>query len=228
MSFDPSAVLPGPPFDLAEADRLLSTTRSVRKRLDLERPVEREVLLECVRLAQQAPTGSNTQAWRWVFATEPGQKLALAELYRSAIGPYLDLTQERAPARTSDDRILDSATHLANNLEHVPVLAVPCIEMEVPEDDFVGAAGVLASIIPSVWSFQLALRARGLGSCYTTFHLRHADKAAEVLGLPPGVVQVALLPVAYTIGTDFKPAQRPPAETIVHWERWGARDGAKA
>ena len=210
-----------PPFDLAETDRLLTTTRAVRTRLDLERPVPREVLIECVGIAQQAPTGSNTQTWRWIFVTDPARKKGLADLYCSAIGEYLDLGRETGKATDQNGRILDSAVHLANNLERVPVLAVPCVQMAItPEYGLGEFAAVFGSIIPAVWSFQLALRSRGLGSCYTTFHLKHADKAAELLALPDDVTQVALLPVAYTRGTEFKRAARPAPETIIHWDTW--------
>ena len=205
------------PFNLEETDRLLTTTRAVRKRLDLERPVEREVLLDCVRIAQQAPTGSNTQTWRWVFVTDAGRKQALAEIYRRAIG------WEPGRRRAEDDnsttgRILRSSDHLAANLDRVPVLAVPCIDWEIPDEQTHELwAGMFGSVVPSVWNFQLALRSRGLGSCYTTLHLRYVDEAAEILGLSEPTHQVALLPVAYTIGTDFRLAERPPPESIVTW-----------
>ena len=211
------------PFDLAETDRLLSTTRAVRRRLDLDRPVEREVLLECVRLSQQAPTGSNSQGWRWLMVTDPDKKAALADMYRKAGGAYLasaaqSLTEEQAQTA----RVLDSASYLAENLEKVPVLVIPCIQGRLgPNTPPAMWAGHMASIIPAVWSFMLALRARGLGSCITSFHLAFENDAAQLLGIPDDVQQVALLPVAYTKGTDFKPAERPPAERIVHWDSWG-------
>lgn len=212
-----------PLFDLAETDRLLTTTRAVRTRLDLERPVPREVLLDCVRIAQQAPTGSNTQTWRWVFVTDPARKQVLADFYRAAIGEYLDLGRQPGSSPEQNSRILDSAVHLANNLERVPVLALPCVQTAITSDyGFAEFASVFGSIIPAVWSFQLALRSRGLGSCYTTFHLKYADDAARLLKLPADVSQVALLPVAYTLGTDFKRAGRPAPETIIHWDEWSA------
>lgn len=212
------------PFDVAEADRLLSTTRAVRKRLDFDRPVEREVILECIRVSQQAPTGSNQQTWRWLLVTEQEEKDALADLYRKGGGAYLaaarDSQADGTPAQLR--RVVDSAAYLAENLERAPVLAVPCIKGRfgdgVPP---VVVAAQMGSIFPAVWSFQLALRARGLGSCLTSFHLAFEKEAAELLGIPDDVMQVALLPVAYTKGTDFKPADRPPPDTITHWERWG-------
>ncbi len=211
------------PFDLAEVDRLLSTTRAVRKRLDLDRPVERDVLLDCIRLSQQAPTGSNNQGWRWVVVTEDETKAKLAELYRKAGGAYLNAAKQNlAEGLDQTARVLDSAAYLAENLERVPVHVIPCIKGRVPEGSPTAMwAGFLGSILPAVWSFQLALRARGLGSCWTTFHLAYEQEAAQILGIPPDVTQVALLPVAYTKGTDFKPADRPPPERIVHWDRWG-------
>ncbi|HTX00859.1 MAG TPA: nitroreductase family protein [Acidimicrobiales bacterium] len=207
------------PFDVAEADRLLSTTRAVRRRLDLEREVEPEVLLECVRLSQQAPTPSNSQAWRWVLVTEAATRAALAEIYRRTAHPYLE--QRRAAAGDDDRarRLIDSAAWLAEHLEEVPVHAIPCVRGRTPAGS-IGWVSAMGGIFPAVWSFQLALRARGLGSTLTTFHLVHEAEAASLLGIPEDVMQVALLPVAYTRGSDFSPAERPPAASIVHWERW--------
>lgn len=210
------------PFDLAETDRLLSTTRAVRKRLDLDRPVEREVLLDCIRLAQQAPTGSNSQGWRWVIVTDAAKRSALAELYRRASAGYLDdARRSLGDGRSQQTRVIDSAAYLADNLERVPVHVIPCLKGRPPSGAPAAAwAGTMGSIFPAVWSFQLALRSRGLGSCLTSFHLAHEHEAAELLGIPDNVMQVALLPVAYTRGTDFKSAERPPVERIVHWDGW--------
>jgi len=210
-------------FDLDQTDRLLSTTRAVRKRLDLERPVPREVLLECLRLAVQAPTGSNRQGWRWVVVTEAGTRAKLADLYREGANAYLpDAREEAEKAGTRQDlRVFDSAMYLAENLQHVPVHVIPCIVNPIgPAGPAAAWAGLMGSIFPAIWSFQLALRSRGLGSCLTTLHLRAADKVAALLGLPEDILQVALLPVAYTKGADFRPAARPPVEGVVHWESW--------
>lgn len=212
------------PFDVAEADRLLSTTRAVRKRLDFDRPVEKEIILDCLRVSQQAPTGSNQQTWRWVVVTEQETKNALAEWYRKGGGGYLAAARDSLGGDTpaQQRRVIDSAAYLAENLARVPVLAIPCIKGRFGEGvPPVVVAAQMGSIFPAVWSFQLALRARGLGSCLTSFHLAFEKEAGELLGIPDDVTQVALLPVAYTKGTDFKPADRPPPETIVHWERWG-------
>jgi nitroreductase len=212
------------PFDLAQTDRLLSTTRAVRKRLDLERPVEREVILDCLRLSQQAPTGSNSQTWRWVVVTDPEKRAALADMYRRGGAGYLNSARDNlAPGQEQTGRVLDSALWLAEHMAEVPVLVLPCVQGRPPE----GApgimwAGLMGSIFPAVWSFQLALRSRGLGSVITSLHLFFEKESAELLEIPDDVMQVALLPVAYTKGTDFKPARRPPVEDIVHFDRWGA------
>jgi nitroreductase len=207
-------------FDLSQTDRLLSTTRAVRKRLDLERPVEREVLLECLRLAVQAPTASNSQTWRWLIVTDPAKRALIADSYRAAGQAYLDAARKR-----EDDpqtrRVYESAFALSQVLQAVPALVIPCIEGSLEGVPQAVAAGMYASIIPAAWSFQLALRSRGLGSTWTTLHLFHADVVAEALGIPEGFTQIALLPVAYTIGTDFKPAARPPVEDITYWDTWG-------
>ena len=159
-------------FDLAQVDALLSTTRAVRKRLDLDRPVPDDVLLECLQLAVQAPTGSNRQGWRWMVVRDPAKKAALAEIYNRAGGEYLRSAAAGAEAGTQIARVMDSATFLAENLARVPVMVIPLIIGRV-EGTTNAAAGLFGSIIPAMWSFQLALRSRGLGSCYTTIHLRH-------------------------------------------------------
>jgi len=213
------------PFDLAETNRLLSTTRAVRKRLDLERPVERKTLLECVSLSQQAPTGSNSQTWRWVIIDDPATRKELARLYKQGADAYLEGARSNLdPSNAQTARVYDSAFWLVDHLADVPVHVIPCVIGRLPEktSNIMGAS-LYGSIFPAVWSFQLALRARGLGSALTTLHLLHEREAAELLGIDPDAVsQVGLLPVAYTKGTEFKRAARPAAETIVHWNRWEA------
>jgi nitroreductase len=200
-------------LDRATVDHLLSTTRAVRKRLDLTRPVPRPVIEECLRLAVQAPTGSNRQGWGWLVVTDEAKRAALADMYRRSFGPYMSrATGERG-------RVAQSAVWLAERLEQVPVHVIPCIR------DHTGGAsgsGLWASIYPAVWSFQLALRSRGLGSVLTTLHLAYEEEAAALLGIPDGVAQAGLLPVAFYTGDDFKPAKRRPVEEVTYWEEWGA------
>jgi nitroreductase len=209
------------PFDLAETDRLLSTTRSVRRRLDLERAVDPAVILECVELAQQAPTGSNGQGWRWVVVTDAAKRAEIARLYAEAGAAYLEMA-----AQTSEDpqtrRVYESAFELTKFLDRVPVHVIPCIQGRVDNLPNGMAASSYGSILPAAWSFLLALRSRGLGSVWTTLHLFKEQEVAELLGIPADVTQVALFPVAHTIGTDFKPATRPPADTITDWDEWGS------
>jgi nitroreductase len=202
-------------------DELLSTTRSVRKRLDLTRPVEREVLEDCLRLAQQAPTASYSQNWHFVVVTDAGRRAALGELWRKVAGPYLERRTEAAAADPHVARIGDAVRHLAEHIHEVPVHVVPCVEGRTDTASTFQQASRWGSIVPAAWSFMLAARSRGLGSVWTTFHLRYERDAAEILGIDyDKVMQVALLPVAYTIGTDFKPAARRPLDTMVHWDRW--------
>lgn len=211
-----------PPFDLSVTDKLLSTTRSVRKRLDLDRPVTMEVLLDCLRLAVQAPTGSNTQGWRWVVVTDPDKRRELARLYREGGEGYLRASANQA-MDPQTQRVYASAIHLTETLERVPVHVVPCIEGRAESTLNAMSASIYGSILPAVWSFMLALRSRGLGSAWTTLHLVKEREAAELLGIPfESVTQVALLPVAYTVGTDFKAASRPPVETVTYLDTWGA------
>jgi len=210
-------------FDLAMTDELLATTRAVRKRLDLDRKVPREVIMECLQLAVQAPTGSNSQGWRWVVVDDAKKKKSLADLYRKGGEAYLKTAGAQAAEAGNEQtqRVYDSAMYLIDVLDKVPLHVIPCLEGRPPAGTPPAMlAGYFGSIFPAVWSFQLALRSRGLGSVLTTLHLIHEKEAAQVLGIPDNVVQVALLPVAYTKGTDFKRAERPPVSGITHWNTW--------
>ena len=207
-------------------DQLLSTTRSVRKRLDLERPVDHATVLECLDLALQAPTGSNRQGWHWMFITEPEKKKALAELYKknfvayrdSGARPTYDESDTRAQRQTA---VTDSANHLAEHFHEVPILMIPLIEGRLDNLPAFAAASTWGSLLPAVWSFMLALRSRGLGSAWTTLHLPSEREAAEILDIPfDRYTQGGLFPIAHTIGTEFKPAARIPTDQIVHWNTW--------
>jgi nitroreductase len=200
-------------------DELLSTTRAVRKRLDLTRPVPREVLEECLQLAQQAPTAGYSQKWHFVVVTDAEKRAALGELWREVCYPYL---QRGGGAREGQLlRISDAVLHLAEHIHEVPVHVIPCVEGRYEGKPNALVASIYGSIIPAAWSFMLAARSRGLGSVWTTFHLMHEERAAEILGIPyDKVTQVALIPVAYTLGTDFKPGKRKPLDTMVHWDSW--------
>ncbi len=214
-------------MDLKTVDELLSTTRAVRRRLDLDRPVAPDVILECLDLAIQAPTGGNNQGWRWLVVTDEAKRKGLAEFYRQAWnavyanqGEYAMATA-RPEIEAQQRRVYRSADYLAANIERVPVHVIPCILGALPEGTPAWmAASHLGSIIPAIWSFQLALRSRGLGSTYTTLHLAHQAEAAKLLEIPETVTQVALIPVAYTKGTDFKPASRRPVSEITYWDTW--------
>lgn len=208
------------PFDLAETDRLLTTTRSVRRRLDLDRPVEQAVIEQCLRIAIQAPTASNQQDWRWMVVTDPDKRRGLADLYRQVGADYLSAAGRRA-SDPQTRRVYESAVYLTEILDRVPVHVVPCIERRAADATTVAAASLYGSILPAVWSFMLALRARGIGAAWTTLHLGREREAGELLGIPDTVTQVALLPVAYTVGTKFSPAARRPASEITYWDTWG-------
>lgn len=213
-----------PALDLS-IDELLTTTRSVRKRLDLTRPVPREVLTECLELALQAPTASNAQGWQWVFVDDPERKKALADIYRTYATPYLDRPKpQRGDIRDEQQpRVTDSAKYLNTHLHEVPVMLVPCLAGRA--DDLPGgmSASFWGSLLPAAWSFMLALRSRGLGSAWTTLHLigDGEKQAAEVLGIPfDSYSQGGLFPIGYTKGTDFRPARRLPADQVIRWNNW--------
>jgi nitroreductase len=206
-------------------DEVLTTTRSVRKRLDLEKPVPRELLIECLELAIQAPTGSNAQGWQWVFVDDPKKKKALADIYRTAATPYLDAPKAEFGDLRDDQRplVTSSAKYLNEHLHEVPVMLIPCLKGRPDGAPAGTSAGFWGSLLPAAWSFMLALRSRGLGSAWTTLHLvgKGEKQAAEVLGIPfEEYSQGGLFPIAYTKGTDFRPAKRLPVEQIVHWDSW--------
>lgn len=211
-------------MDLATIDHLLTTTRSVRKRLDFTRPVERAVIERCLEIALQAPTGSNRQDWHFVVVTDPAKRRGLADVYRKGWEFYANL--ERPPLPDDDPRteqlprIVDSAQYLTDHLHEAPVLVIPCIEGRFETLGAFAQASMYGSILPAVWSFMLALRSRGLGSAWTTLHLLHEQEAAALLGIPESVTQTALLPVAYFKGEDFKPAKRLPLARVTHWDGW--------
>ncbi len=211
------------------ADEVLTTTRAVRKRLDLEKPVDMAVIRECLEIALQAPSGSNSQGWHFLVVTDETKKAAIAKLYKKAFDDYA--TSPNAPTQQHKDdpsmagtqqRVLSSAQHLADNLARVPVLLIPCCSgrPDAPGAPLAMQAGLFGSILPAVWSFMLAARERGLGTCWTTLHLVHEKAVADILGLPDEIAQVALIPVAYTVGTDFKTASRKPLEGVLHVNGW--------
>jgi nitroreductase len=209
------------------ADELLTTTRSVRKRLDFDRPVEREIVMECLEIALQAPTGSNRQGWQWLFIDDEDKKLALRDIYRENFRMYRSLPRPRYdegdPRADRADRVVDSADYLAEEFHRAPLLLIPCIEGKPAESIGGMSAGLWGSLLPAVWSFMLALRERGLGSSWTTLHLINGgeERAAELLGIPnEQYSQAGLFPIAYTKGTDFKPASRLPAEAVTRWNQW--------
>ena len=208
------------------ADEVLTTTRSVRKRLDLEKPVPRGVLLECLELAIQAPTGSNQQGWQWVFVEDADRKKALGDIYRKNFEWYRQQSKpeyaEGDARAEQQDRVVSSATYLVEHMHEAPVLMIPCLEGDV-EFAAQGGASFWGSLLPAVWSYMLALRSRGLGSAWTTLHLiNHGERqAAELLGIPyEQYRQGGLFPVAYTKGNDFRPAKRLPVEQVVHFDSW--------
>ena len=217
-------------MDVALADHLLTTTRSVRKRLDLRRPVEPALIERSIEVALQAPTGSNSQGWHFVVVTDADKRAGLAALYRRAWELY---ASGKLPARAElppDDprakqlpRIIDSASYLAEHLHEVPVHVIPCVEGRVENAGPLAQASTYGSILPAVWSFMLALRARDLGSAWTTLHILFEQEAAALLGIPSTVTQAALLPVAHYTGGDFKPAKRLPAREQTHWNAWSKR-----
>ncbi len=208
-------------LDRKVVDELLSTTRSVRKRLDLDRPVDPAVIDECLELSLQAPTGSNLQGWRWLVVTDPDLRAGLADLYRRGSEDYFRMQAEALAGSegTQNHKVFDSARYLAEVLHQVPVHVIPCIRGRRTDDSF-GNASLYGSILPAVWSFMLAARSRGLGTVFTTLHLKLEAEAAQLLGVPDKFLQVGLIPVAHADPAAFKVVQRPPLDSVRFHDRW--------
>lgn len=209
------------------ADQVLTTTRSVRKRLDLTRDVPLSLVRECLEIALQAPSGSNRQAWHWVVVTDAQRRAALGELYRKAVQDYLASEGaagklfagdgSRAPVQ---QRVGDSVAYLGDRLGDVPVHVIPCLRTGGDQLPKGNQAGLWGSLLPAAWSFMLAARTRGLGTAWTTLHLAYEREAADILGLPAGVHQGALIPTAYYTGDTFRPAARQPLDEVLHIDSW--------
>ncbi|SEP49865.1 nitroreductase family protein [Amycolatopsis saalfeldensis] len=208
-------------------EELLTTTRTVRKRLDLERPVPMELIEQALTIALQAPSGSNRQEWQWIVVTDVDQRAAIGELYRRATYAYMASSgfagklfaddPTRAPVQ---QRTGGSIEYLADHMGDVPVLLIPCLKTGSATLPDGNQAGMWASLLPAVWSYMLAARSLGLGTAWTTLHLNHEREAAEILGLPDDVHQAALIPTAYYTGDTFKPAARRPLSEVLHVDRW--------
>lgn len=211
-------------------DHLLTTTRSVRKRLDLERPVDPAIIERCIEIAIQAPTGSNAQGWHFVVITEPHLRREIGNLYRRAFEDYLRARASEPPRYPPQDpraqqlpRVVSSAQWLAEHMGEVPAMILPCIEGRAENAGALAQASLYGSILPAVWSLMLALRARGLGSAWTTLHIAYEQRVAELLGIPADFTQAALLPVAWFRGRDFRPAKRLPVHAVTSWNHWGSQ-----
>jgi nitroreductase len=221
-------------IDLVSVDHVLMTTRAVRKRIDLARPVEREVIERCIEIAIQAPSALHGETWHFVVVTDPDQRARVAEIYRRAGEGYrsgafpldsylfgLRATNPEDRRFTAQQSMFSAGLELMKRLQHVPVLILACAEGRVENEGPGAQASLYGSIFPAVWSLMLALRARGIGSVMTTQHIGHfARDMARALELPADVTQAALVAAGYFTGSDFKPAKRAPVRACIHWDRW--------
>ena len=215
-------------MDLTSIDKVLTTTRSVRKRLNFERRVENDVIKACIEIALQAPTGANGQGWHFLVVTDAEKKAVIADYYKQAWADFYggnnensDPSAGQAHNPKSQRAMWRSAAYLAENFEKVPVMIIACLEGRFETGSPFAQASMYGSILPAVWSLMLALRSRGLGSAWTTLHIQFEREIGELLGVPATYTQAALLPVAYFTGDDFKPADRLPAEEVTSWNFWG-------
>jgi nitroreductase len=216
-------------------DELLTTTRAVRRRLDLSRPVDRSVIEKCLEIGFQAPTGENLQAWGWIAVDDPGVRAQMADIYRAGVDVFvkeqaagqaaMDAPLDRMGMKVTDaaatKRVWDSSLYLYEHIQEVPVLVIPLLKTRFENLRLFEAASAWGSVLPAAWNFMLALRSRGLGSVWTTGHLWCEKEMTKLLGLPADNTQVGMFPVAYTKGTHFKPAPRGPVQDVLRWNRWG-------
>lgn len=223
------------PIDLASVDHVLNTTRSVRLRLDLEREVPRKMIEQCLEIALQAPTGANTQTWRFMVVTDADKKAAIADAYRRGaelyIGDQTAMTEtgvsanrEFAPddMRTQQkEGVMTSSMHLLEHMQDVPVMIIPCIESRFEDTNVFEQASMYGSILPATWSLMLALRARRLASAWTTLHLLYEADVRAALDMPDNITQAALLPVAWLTGGELHKAKRLPLADVSYWNTWG-------
>ena len=211
-------------FDLASVDYILETTRSVRKRLDLTRPVPRDIVERCLEIAIQAPTGSNQQGWMWLVVTDADTKAQVGEFYKRSWYEYAGVATRSAPGAEPSaqmKRVISSARYLADCMGEVPMMIFPCVRGRARNASAGANAGLYGSIIPAAWSLMLALRARGIGAAWTTLHLSYGTECNEILGIPADYTTAALLPAGYFTGETFRKAERVPAAQLTYWERWG-------
>jgi nitroreductase len=208
-------------------EEVLTTTRAVRKRLDFSKPVECQVIEECLAAAQQAPNGGNLQTWGFVVITDRAKRAALADLYRRGYDTFVSspiaaaMGYGQPHASPAQRRVMASIDYLVENLHQAPVFVIPCIAPRAEGLPTALQHAVYGSIMPAAWSFMLAARTSGLGTCWTIFHLYREEEAANLLGIPYGdVMQVALIPVAHVQGREFRPGSRQPVQTMIHWETW--------
>lgn len=209
-------------FDLAETDRLMMTTKQVRRRLNLDKRVPTDIVLDCIDVASRAPIGGNMQVNRWLLIDDADTKSALAALYRRTGTDYLENGRKQVEAAGSDPtsvKVVESSIYLLDHLHQVPLMIIP-VRMGRPGTEVFEQATFWGSVTPGVWSLQMALRSRGIGSAWTTLHLYHEKEANALLGIPDDFTQVALLPVAYFLGDDFAPSKRRPAQDVTYLNQW--------
>ena len=211
-------------MDLASVDHALTTTRSVRKRLDFTRPIDRKVIEECIDIALQAPSGSNSQGWHFVVITDAAKRKAIADAYKELFTAYVNSPGTEYPAddprHDQQPKVRDSAIYLAEHMHECPAFIIPCITGRTDKAPSGAQAGFWGSILPAAWSLMIALRTRGLGTAWTTIHLGREKEISELLGIPANVSQAVLFPVAYFTGDDFKVANRLPSSSVTHWDKW--------
>ena len=223
-------------FDLRSVDHVLSTTRSVRKRLDLSRPVPRKIIEESIEIALQAPTGANTQTWRFLVVEEQSAKDQIADYYKKGVQSYIEgetglsrtgvtITREfdeNDLRSTQKDSVTDSSVYLMEHLSEVPLYIIPCIEARFEDEDVFTQASMWGSILPATWSLMLALRARKIASAWTTIHLVYEREISQLLSIPENYTQAALLPVAWLKGENLRKARRLPLGDVAFWDKWGS------
>tara|TARA_B110000196_G_C20898373_1_gene544722 strand:+ start:39 stop:677 length:639 start_codon:yes stop_codon:yes gene_type:complete len=196
---------------LKEFDHYLSTVRSVRRRINFDKQIDDSVILECINIAVQAPTGRGDEGWRFLVVKNRGLKERVAFIYEEVLLSFI--AEVGTPMKKSHQALID-------RLSDFPSLIFVCKE-GVPETSFASQAAYFGSVLPAAWSLMVALRSRGIGSTWTTLLSSRHEEVAEVLGMPSSARQVVMLPVGYTLGAVLKKADRKDAATVSFLDSWG-------
>lgn len=198
-------------IDIDAVDHYLSTARSVRRKIDFERPISRKDLEACVNVAVQAPTGIPGETWRFLIVDDGETKQRVAAVYRDVITELM--TERGLPMKQTQQALMD-------RLPEMPCMVFVC-SLGQPMPTHAGQVAFFGSVLPAAWSLMLAMRVRGIGATWTSVLSARCEQIAEILNIPDDVTQTVMLPCGYTKDATLKPADRLSAADVTYWNSWG-------